>query len=532
MSTPFITTQTLGTLRNNFTGTVGHIIQVGPSDLTVDALGRWVVSGNSGTHSVTIYDIAGASVVATASINTSGAGVGAYLYASITPVTLTAGKRYAIESAETNGGDQWYDSDTIVTQDPTAGTVESAVFSHTSANGGYNQSYVPANFKFTVVTQGLIACRFAKDLGNNGGGGTLTSAYTCGSGSNTMLIVAFQGDQTNDDITGVTYNGVAMTLVNKTHSAGDRWVYMYYLLAPASGSHNVVITSTNSHYLLALAADYIGVKQSGQPDNNAINHKDAPGSDTLTTTLTTVADNCFTILVGGGFNSAPLAGTGSLRRTFGVAFNEPGLFDSNAAKTPAGSTSMEWHMGAPGSGHQMASVMGSFAPAQFTTQQTITGVAKISITTTKTIAGVANIAVPVLKTITGIARITVIGVQRTIGGLGRITATTLRTISGVGRVTISTAQIIIGAGRIQATILRAIQGVARLTAVAAQTIVGKARIQVSAFKTISGVAAIVSPNITTIQTITGVAKIVHPEVLPFHLVGPFARNSWTWPGTF
>lgn len=361
MSTPFITAQSLGTLRNNNTGTTGFILQVGPSDLTVDALGRWVVSGNSGSHDVTIYDIAGASVVATATINTSGATAGDYKYVSITPVTLTAGKRYAIESAETNGGDQWYDDDTTVTQDPTAGTVESAVFSHTSAHNGYNNSYGPVNFKFTVVTSIEIACRFAKDLGNSGGGSSsFTASYTVGSGSNRLLVVAVAGDSSTDKITGVTFNGTSMTLANKVQ--GGRWLYLFYLLNPDSGTHNVVVSASSADFILAAAADYIGVAQSGQPDNTTTAHKGATGSDTLTATLTTVVDNCFTILASQGFSSgaAPLAGTGSLRRIFGVAFGYPGIFDSNAPKNPAGSTSMEWHWAT--SNHEMASVMASFAP--------------------------------------------------------------------------------------------------------------------------------------------------------------------------
>ena len=53
-------------------------------------LGRWVVSGNSGMHTLTIYDVAAASVIATVVINTSGATPGQYLYGSITPITLVA----------------------------------------------------------------------------------------------------------------------------------------------------------------------------------------------------------------------------------------------------------------------------------------------------------------------------------------------------------------------------------------------------------------------------------------------------------
>ena len=147
----FITATTVGTLRNNFTGTAAFQITVGASNLSVGQLGRWVVSGNSGMHTLTIYDVAAASVIATVVINTSGATPGQYLYGSITPITLVAGHTYSIESSETNGGDQWYDLDTSVTVDSSMGTLINPVFSHTSTVGAANHSYIPPNFQLAVV---------------------------------------------------------------------------------------------------------------------------------------------------------------------------------------------------------------------------------------------------------------------------------------------------------------------------------------------------------------------------------------------
>jgi hypothetical protein len=52
--TSFVTNQTLGTLRNNFTGNVGYKFTVGTSPVTVTQFGRWVVAGNSGAHTLTV----------------------------------------------------------------------------------------------------------------------------------------------------------------------------------------------------------------------------------------------------------------------------------------------------------------------------------------------------------------------------------------------------------------------------------------------------------------------------------------------
>ncbi len=150
MSITFITTQTLGTLRNNFSGLVGFRFAVNTSsNITVTDLGRWVVSGNSGSHFVGLYNMVGTGTLLTsATVVTSGAAVG-FAYAACTPVTLTAGSTYVVQSTETSGGDQWYDSNTVLTPVSTIGSILSAQFSILSSNGAANNSYGPVSFKIS-----------------------------------------------------------------------------------------------------------------------------------------------------------------------------------------------------------------------------------------------------------------------------------------------------------------------------------------------------------------------------------------------
>jgi len=61
-----------------------------------------------------------------------------------------------------------------------------------------------------------------------------TLSYTMGSVTNGILFVAIVGDISGDNLSGVTYNGVAMSLVNKIQYPSDRWQYLYYLVNPAS----------------------------------------------------------------------------------------------------------------------------------------------------------------------------------------------------------------------------------------------------------------------------------------------------------
>jgi hypothetical protein len=190
-----------------------------------------------------------------------------------------------------------------------------------------------------------IAFNAAADGGNNGGTtNSLTFSYTCGSGSNRLLIVGVVGDQSVDDVTGVTYNSVSMTLAVKetTVYVNNRVTYLYYLLNPTSGANNVVISCTGVHLLIAGAADYTGVAQSDQPDAALATIGPNTNIVTLTSSLTTIADKSWVILFEQGYNTGPppTAGSGLTQRAFDGVFGAWGIFDSAADVTPAGAYSM------------------------------------------------------------------------------------------------------------------------------------------------------------------------------------------------
>lgn len=148
-STAFITTPSgSSTPHAGFNGWVGCGFTVGGSNITVTDLGRWVISGNSASHDLTIMDGSGA-ILVTATINTSGLSVG-YNYVSCTPTVLTAGNTYYIMSLETSGGDQFYDIGTVTST--AAGTIITSNYAFfggpplTASSGSV--SYVPVNFKY------------------------------------------------------------------------------------------------------------------------------------------------------------------------------------------------------------------------------------------------------------------------------------------------------------------------------------------------------------------------------------------------
>jgi hypothetical protein len=151
--TYFVTSESLGTLRNNYTGYVGMNITVGAAPITVTALGRMVAGSNGGSHVVKIVqastgtDVAGASVA----VNVATGTPGTFAYATLSsPVTLSANAAYYVVTQETFGGDPWYDYDSSV-QTTTAATVTSAVYSSGSSYvtlGSTSHTYGPVSLQY------------------------------------------------------------------------------------------------------------------------------------------------------------------------------------------------------------------------------------------------------------------------------------------------------------------------------------------------------------------------------------------------
>jgi len=149
---PFVSGQTLSTtFRNNVSGWVGMKITVGAYPIIISQLGRWVMSGNSGTHTVKLVnattgvDIPGGSC----SVATSGAPVGFNYTALVAPITLAANTAYYLISQETNGGDWWYEANTALTFNTSLATIQS-VYTSDNINWWlyYNScSYGPVSFQ-------------------------------------------------------------------------------------------------------------------------------------------------------------------------------------------------------------------------------------------------------------------------------------------------------------------------------------------------------------------------------------------------
>lgn len=184
---------------------------------------------------------------------------------------------------------------------------------------------------------------------------THTFSHTC-SGADRILWVGAFGDE-NDNVSGITYNGVAMSRVGTAlESVSARRVYLYVLVGPATGANNVVITtSVTVDALAGHAVSHTGATQSGQPDSSNTNTATAATSVTGSTTV--VASNCWLVCVTRNELGAASAGTGTTQRVSSA--NGLGMFDSNAT-VGTGSQSLQATFG---SATEWGIVIASFSPS-------------------------------------------------------------------------------------------------------------------------------------------------------------------------
>lgn len=163
-----------------------------------------------------------------------------------------------------------------------------------------------------------------------------TNSITIVPSGSADFLVAFTMVPIARNCSGVTWNSVGMTLIDTQNSSFFQ-LKAWYLKSPATGSHSLVATADASTEIYLGGMFYSGTDTTTQPDASA-KQNNASGT-TITQTVTTIADNswlaCCTLADGGGL----AASTGSTTRgsILNTAF---GVFDSNGAKSPAGSYSM------------------------------------------------------------------------------------------------------------------------------------------------------------------------------------------------
>ena len=171
------------------------------------------------------------------------------------------------------------------------------------------------------------------------GAGPFTWSHTC-SGSDRLLRVTTSHFDSSDTISSITYNGVALTAVpGGSTNNGQYYVTAYYLIAPDTGTHDIVVTVTGSVFDFGAGAiSYTDAHQT-TPLGTAVT---ATGTSTTpSVTVSSAADELVDdglVIIHGGTLSV---GAGQTQRWNAIASSG---FIKYAGSTEGGaaSTTMSW----------------------------------------------------------------------------------------------------------------------------------------------------------------------------------------------
>ena len=166
------------------------------------------------------------------------------------------------------------------------------------------------------------------------GSGTLSWSHT---NSGSLLLVAVWGNASgaSSGISAVTYNGVAMTLLATTGNNGGanaaRYVTVWYLVGPPTGTHTIAATSTADH-AGGMAVSYLNA---AAPEASSTTSQ-GTGSSTFSMSVTTLTPNAVAILAIKTFGGTPSAGANTTGRQIWAA-GSTAIFDTGTAEPATGS---------------------------------------------------------------------------------------------------------------------------------------------------------------------------------------------------
>lgn len=200
---------------------------------------------------------------------------------------------------------------------------------------------------FLTLLNGAGTSGIAFDAASNSTYKTTASTYswshTC-TGSNRYLTVGISMLSVGgSSVSGITYNGVALTLIKAQASvSGAVRAEIWGLTAPASGSNTVAVTLSASLDSIGGAVSFTGVHQTSPYE--AANSATATnvGAADATVDVTTVADNDWCIDVVASDDTAITVGAGQTSRNNVTGTLGSGAMSTEGPKTPAGAVTMSW----------------------------------------------------------------------------------------------------------------------------------------------------------------------------------------------
>lgn len=214
----------------------------------------------------------------------------------------------------------------------------------TALNATLREYTAPA---FTALNAELCSSYYILfDASSNGGytaaSNTDTWSHTC-SGDDRFLVVGVAMLSLAQTVSGITYNGVALTLIGVRSSVtGAARVELWGLIAPATGANNIVVTLTGSIAFAGVASSYNNVHQTVPTEGFNSAQATNVGAADATVNVTTVADNDWTVDIVCTDDTAITVGAGQISRANVTGAGGSGAMSSEGTKTPAGSVTMSW----------------------------------------------------------------------------------------------------------------------------------------------------------------------------------------------
>lgn len=216
-------------------------------------------------------------------------------------------------------------------------------YSSMGQRGGYSNNPTKQEYRsvFQLLKPKKAEAAIAFDNSTPGSNGSTVSSLTYAhtvTGTDPLLIVSAYWTSSRT-VSGFTYNAVSMTeVVTTLDTGGGERHGMYYLINPATGANNVVITlsGTSLSGIESAASSYTGVDQTDAIDATRTETNLETGTS-YSEAITSTVDNTWAVWSTRNYSGVAVsAGANTaLREQILVSYGML-LADSNAAITPAG----------------------------------------------------------------------------------------------------------------------------------------------------------------------------------------------------
>lgn len=178
---------------------------------------------------------------------------------------------------------------------------------------------------------------------------SMSWSHTCtGTGTTGVLMVSVMelGDGVAPSVvTGITYNGVALTKVNSAVQ-GTVQAELWYLKAPATGAHTIAVTfgGTNNGWQHGVAGSYTGVDQTTPIEAN---NTGTGGTTSVSSSVTTLTNGAWVVDAFGKYDTAGTPSPGAsqtqrARASGGSSGWGVWVGQSSQSQATAGSTTNSW----------------------------------------------------------------------------------------------------------------------------------------------------------------------------------------------